>query len=139
MLVLYASQVKPLDQESPRTEERYVKNNKLSGDSLSTHSSMDEYYLLPEHRKGDQDTKSFEYHEMTDFHSAESTPASQRKVDLVTSTTEVVVPGAFFVNPMNGYDVERLSDLEGDADVWSKSSSNKNNSNNYGMYMHDCV
>ena len=100
---------------------------------------MDEYYLLPEHKKGDHDTKSFEYHEMTDFHSAESTPASQRKVDFVTSTTEVVVPGAFFVNPINSYDVERLSDLEGEVDVWSKTSDNKNNSNNYGMYIKSIV
>ena len=125
---IVSTQVKPVAQDSPGAEERYIKHNKPT-DSVSNQSSIDEYYLLPEHKKDDMDSKSFEYHEMNDLNSAESTPASQRKIDIVTSTEVVVVPGAFFVNPINENDVERLSDLEGDA--WGK---NKNNSNNQGMH-----
>ena len=113
-------------------EERYVQHKKGGyDDSLSDRSSIDEFYLLPQHKKDDFDTKSFESHELDEFNSAASTPASQRKIDIVTST-EISVPGTVFANPMarKGGKIERLSDFEGSIDeMWNKASDNSNNNN----------
>ena len=131
--MLSPSQVKPATNVG--AEERYIRHDHKAAqdDSLSNQSSMDEYYLLPEQNKFDAETKSFEYHELSEFNSAASTPASERKIDIVTST-EIEVPGAFFVNPgarkENG-DIERLSDLEGNIDeMWNKASETNSNNNN---------
>lgn len=122
---------------TPGAEERYVMHNHKGAfeDNISSQSSINEYYLLPEHRKDEVDTKSFEYHELSDLNSATSTPASQKKIDIVTST-EVTVPGAFFANPLAhredcGNNIERLSNLEGSIDeIWNKASVSEKNSNN---------
>lgn len=114
-------------------EERYVQHKKGGfDDSLSDHSSINEFYLLPQHEKDDIDTKLFEYHELDEFNSAASTPASQRKVDLVTSMTEISVPGTIIANPMfhKGDKIDQLSDMEGSIDeMWNKASDNSNNNN----------
>lgn len=113
-------------------EERYVQHRQGGfDDSLSDRSSIDEFYLLPQHKKDDIDTKSFESHELDEFNSNASTPASQRKVDIVTST-EISVPGTVFANPMvhKGDKIDQLSDLEGSIDeMWKKASNNSNNNN----------
>lgn len=115
-------------------EERYtyVQHKKGgSDDSLSDCSSINEFYLLPQHKKDDFDAKSFESHELDEFNSTASTPASQRKVDIITST-EVSVPGTVFVNPMahKSDKIEQLSDLEGSInEIWNKASDNSNNNN----------
>ena len=114
-------------------EERYISNNYkgVPSDSVSNQSSMDEFYLLPEHKKGDADTKSFEYHEMSEMNSTVSTPASERKTDIVTST-KIEVPGAFFANPAaqeKGGNIDRLSNFGGSTDeILKKGNSNNNNS-----------
>ena len=124
------SQVKPAT--TAGVEERYVQHKKGGfDDSLSDRSSIDEFYLLPQHKKDDIDTKSFESYELDEFNSTASTPASQRKVDIVTST-EISVPGTVFANPMvhKGDKIERLSNLEGSIDeIWNKASDNSNNNN----------
>ena len=114
-------------------EERYVQHKKGGyDDSLSDRSSIDEFYLLPQHKKDDIDTKSFESHELDEFNSTASTPASQRKIDLVTSMTEISVPGTVIPNPMfhKGDKIDRISDMEGSIDeMWNKASDNSNNNN----------
>ena len=124
------SQVKPAN--VPGAEERYVQHKRNSFDNLSDRSSMDEFFLLPEHKKDDIDTKSFESYELDDFNSTASTPASQRKIDIITST-EISVPGTIFTNPLalkEGENIERLSNLEGSIDeIWNKASDNSNNNN----------
>ena len=92
---------------------------------------MDEFYLLPEHKKDDMETRSFEYHELNELNSTASTPASQRKVDIVSST-QISVPGTIFANPtaQKVDKVERLSDFEGSMEeIWKKASDNSNNNN----------
>ena len=42
--------MKPADTE--RVEERYVSYNKVSADSISYQSSVDEYYVIPENKTG---------------------------------------------------------------------------------------
>ena len=110
-------------------EERYVQHRKGGyDDSQSDRSSIDEFYLLPQHKKDDFDTKSFESHELDEFNSAASTPASQRKIDLVTSMTEISVPGTVIPNPM--FHKGDKIDMEGSIDeMWNKASDNSNNNN----------
>ena len=116
----------------PGAEERYVQHKKNSfDDNLSDRSSIDEYYLLPEHKKDDFETKSFESHELDELNSTASTPASMRKTDIITST-EISVPGTIFTNPMalKSDNIERLSNFEGSIEeIWNKASDNSNNNN----------
>ena len=122
-------------------EEKYI----VGPRPPSPTASVDEFYLLPRSKPQDFETQSFESH---DLDSLASTPASQRKVDIVTTESvdvkvrakSIKTPDIFFANPSAETDVdEKLEKLDTTFDEVVPSgniytslpmSINKNNNNN---------
>ena len=89
--------MKPADTE--RVEERYVSYNKVSADSISYQSSVDEYYVIPENKTGTNK-------------SGEATPH-----------------GTIFANPLAHKDSEQIyQSIEDSVSLSSSVSSNSENS-----------
>ena len=113
-------------------------------------SSVDEFYLLPDSNLKDFETRSFESHELD---SMASTPANQRKADIVVSekvkvpatSKSLKLPGSFFSNPsaedtMDESNADGLETLDTNMSVVvdiPTMNGNSNNNNDCGELAED--
>ena len=135
-LFLFQNKVAPIDHE-----EKYIAGPRPP----SATASVDEFYLLPQSKPHDFETQSFESHELN---SLASTPASQRKIDIVTTESvnvkvrakSVKTPDVFFANPGAETEAdEKLDELDTNFDevvqsgnIYTSLPTNNNNNNNNG-------
>ena len=110
---------------NPAFEEHYVEHN---GDRHAVHEdveSMDEFFLVPDHKLQDLETQSFEEHEMANLYSVEP------KREIVVSQEIKVRGNTTLVNPYaSGNKVGKLDLANSLDEIWNRSANANSNQNN---------